>query len=136
MLSKGAVIETPVEVGPAESLTVNDVAAFVSQMVSSKLNCDPVVIEHLPMRPGEKKVNDLNPLLIDDILSYAKTRLTDSEMQILARKTRELGTKVVANGASLAQVELSNSDFVPFEVGCSETLDWFIANQGIVWGKD
>lgn len=136
MLSKGAVIETPVEVGPAESLTVNDVAVFVSQMVSSKLNCDPVVIEHLPMRPGEKKVNDLNPLLIDDILSYAKTRLTDSEMQILARKTRELGTKVVANGASLAQVELSNSDFVPFEVGCSETLDWFIANQGIVWGKD
>lgn len=46
-------IETPIGVGPASSVTVNDVARKVSGVVSVRSGRPPVAITHLPMRPGE-----------------------------------------------------------------------------------
>lgn len=43
----------PVEVGPASSVTVNDIAALVAEHAARLTGSTPVEIKHLPMRPGE-----------------------------------------------------------------------------------
>jgi UDP-glucose 4-epimerase len=45
--------ERPVEVGPLESLTVNDIARLVAEEATRYTGLEPVAIKHLPMRPGE-----------------------------------------------------------------------------------
>jgi UDP-glucose 4-epimerase len=45
--------ERPVEVGPMESRTVNDIARLVRDEASRLTGRHPVGITHLPMRPGE-----------------------------------------------------------------------------------
>jgi UDP-glucose 4-epimerase len=45
--------ERPVEVGPASSVTVNDIARMVAEEASKHTGLAPVDIVHLPMRPGE-----------------------------------------------------------------------------------
>lgn len=45
--------EEPVGVGPASSVTVNQVADMVAQEVAIRLGEEPVGLVHLPMRPGE-----------------------------------------------------------------------------------
>lgn len=45
--------EKPVEVGPLESLTVNDIARLVAEEAIRYTGREPVAIKHLPMRPGE-----------------------------------------------------------------------------------
>jgi UDP-glucose 4-epimerase len=45
--------ETPIGVGPAASVTVNDVARKVAGVVSVQDGRPPVNLVHLPMRPGE-----------------------------------------------------------------------------------
>jgi UDP-glucose 4-epimerase len=134
-LSGGSSIQVPIEVGPVESLSVNDVAIHVSKMVSDKTGQQPVNLVHLPMRPGEKKHSDVSPDSISLIESFARRELSDIEFEIVSRKIRELGTKVVANSSTLKQIDITNSDFTPFEVGCSQTLDWFIDNEGSAWNR-
>lgn len=45
--------EKPVEVGPLESVTVNDIARLVAEYAAKVTGQEPVGITHLPMRPGE-----------------------------------------------------------------------------------
>ncbi|MFI8351343.1 NAD-dependent epimerase/dehydratase family protein [Streptomyces sp. NPDC085596] len=45
--------ERPVEVGPAESCTVNDIASLVAKEAAYLTGLSPVGVVHLPMRPGE-----------------------------------------------------------------------------------
>lgn len=45
--------ERPVEVGPIESRTVNDIARLVAEQAALLTGREPVAITHLPMRPGE-----------------------------------------------------------------------------------
>ncbi|MFF8482305.1 NAD-dependent epimerase/dehydratase family protein [Streptomyces antibioticus] len=45
--------ERPVEVGPLESRTVNDIARLVAEYAAKVTGREPVGIVHLPMRPGE-----------------------------------------------------------------------------------
>jgi UDP-glucose 4-epimerase len=45
--------EKPVEVGPLESATVNDIAGLVAEESTRYTGREPVAIKHLPMRPGE-----------------------------------------------------------------------------------
>ncbi|MEV0220909.1 NAD-dependent epimerase/dehydratase family protein [Streptomyces sp. NPDC050704] len=45
--------ERPVEVGPIESVTVNDIARLVAEQAAILTGREPVAITHLPMRPGE-----------------------------------------------------------------------------------
>jgi nucleoside-diphosphate-sugar epimerase len=45
---EGCVLDTPVEVGPAENNTVNEVAELIVKLTGSTSK-----IKHLPMRPGE-----------------------------------------------------------------------------------
>jgi len=46
-------LETPVGVGPASSVTVNQVADLVRNEVALVTGKEPVQVAHLPMRPGE-----------------------------------------------------------------------------------
>jgi UDP-glucose 4-epimerase len=46
-------LEVPVGVGPAQSITVNDVARKVAGVVSVRMGRPSVGLTHLPMRPGE-----------------------------------------------------------------------------------
>jgi UDP-glucose 4-epimerase len=45
--------ERPVEVGPIESRTVNDIARLVGEQAALLTGREPGAIVHLPMRPGE-----------------------------------------------------------------------------------
>ncbi|WP_326779747.1 NAD(P)-dependent oxidoreductase [Streptomyces longwoodensis] len=45
--------QTPVEVGPMTSCTVNDIARLVAEEAARVTGLEPVGIKHLPMRPGE-----------------------------------------------------------------------------------
>ena len=45
--------EKPVEVGPLDSVTVNDIARLVAEEATRYTGREPVAIKHLPMRPGE-----------------------------------------------------------------------------------
>jgi UDP-glucose 4-epimerase len=45
--------ERPVEVGPLDSVTVNDIARLVAEYAANLTGHEPVAITHLPMRPGE-----------------------------------------------------------------------------------
>lgn len=46
-------VDTPVGVGPASSVTVNQIAGMVANEVAMVTGKDPVDVTHLPMRPGE-----------------------------------------------------------------------------------
>lgn len=43
----------PIEVGPSDSGTVNDIARLVAACAAQVTGRDPVEVKHLPMRPGE-----------------------------------------------------------------------------------
>lgn len=45
--------ERPVECGPLNSVTVNDIARLVAEEATHYTGREPVAIKHLPMRPGE-----------------------------------------------------------------------------------
>jgi UDP-glucose 4-epimerase len=53
-VASGGVVEKPVEVGPANSTTVNAIAHKVADTVASLTGEEPVQVVHLPMRPGEQ----------------------------------------------------------------------------------
>lgn len=136
LLNKDANIRHPIEVGPNESLTVGEVADRISRMVSNKTNRKKVDLAYLPMRPGEKSTNDIDQESIDSILNFSKVNLQDHEYQIVSNKIRELGRNVISNASSLQQIGISNEDFVSFDVGCSQTIDWYINNEGVTWSKE
>lgn len=46
-------VEKPFSVGPADSITVNEIAQIVAAEVAIQTGTEPVAITHLPMRPGE-----------------------------------------------------------------------------------
>ena len=45
--------ERPVECGPLDSVTVNDIARLVAEEATRYTGREPVAVKHLPMRPGE-----------------------------------------------------------------------------------
>ncbi|HEX3539646.1 MAG TPA: NAD-dependent epimerase/dehydratase family protein [Acidimicrobiales bacterium] len=51
--AEGRIHEQPLEVGPPESATVNDIAHLVANLAAAHTGHDPVPVAHLPMRPGE-----------------------------------------------------------------------------------
>jgi UDP-glucose 4-epimerase len=46
-------LDGPVEVGPEESCTVNEIARLVAGCAAKETGRNPVAVTHLPMRPGE-----------------------------------------------------------------------------------
>ncbi len=128
-LENGNVPRDSIEVGPTESLTILDVAKSVIKE-AQKISGLSSEIKELPMRPGEKKANDVPQDVLDKILSS----LSNSPYsQTIARKLRELSTRVSADTSTLDQVFVDPNSFTPFEVGCRETVVWFFENKGITW---
>jgi nucleoside-diphosphate-sugar epimerase len=130
-LLKGNTPKFPVEVGPEEHLTVLEVAQLVQQ-IAKEISGLSSKIEFLPMRPGEKKTNDISAGLLARLLDQVED---SDEGLIVKRKIRELGTRVTADKSTLNQVGISPKDFVPFEIGARQTIEWFQANHGITWNN-
>jgi UDP-glucose 4-epimerase len=128
-LLKGIVPKFPIEVGPEEHLSVLQVAQKV-QEIAKELTGLSSEIDFLPMRPGEKKSNDVSPEILTKLLG----QLGDTEEDlIIKRKLRELGVKVTADKSTLNQVGISVKDFVSFEVGARLTVEWYKENHGVTW---
>lgn len=79
--TEGRVWEQPVECGPPESATVNDVAALVAQL-AHEIRQTPaglVPVAHLPMRPGEVP----NATVAADLTSMRKVGIDPDQFLIL-----------------------------------------------------
>jgi UDP-glucose 4-epimerase len=130
-LLRGSVPRFPIEVGPEDHLTVLQVARKV-QEIAQEITGLSSEIEFLPMRPGEKKSNDISPEVLERLLR----QLGDTEDDLaIKRKLRELGVKVTADKTTLNQIGISVNDFVPFEVGARMTVEWFKDNHGVTWNN-
>lgn len=98
--AEGQVFDRAVEVGPATSLTVNQVAEIVRQVAATwrvgqnlDYGSEPVDIVHLPMRPGEIP-----------------------------------GARVTADHTSLSLVGMDARDLIGAEEGLAATVKWFGEN--------
>lgn len=75
----------PVEVGPVESCTVNDIAHLVAGFAAKHVGGDPVDIVHLPMRPGEVP----NAVVKADTSTLAQIGLDAADFKPLEEGIRE-----------------------------------------------
>lgn len=71
----GRPTQAPVEVGPLESVTVNDIARLVAECAASVTGREPVGIKHLPMRPGEVP----NAVVTSDTSTLAQIGMTAAD---------------------------------------------------------
>jgi UDP-glucose 4-epimerase len=67
--------ERPVEVGPLDSVTVNDIARLVAEYAAKVTGRDQVGIVHLPMRPGEVP----NAVVSSDTSTLAQIGMTAAD---------------------------------------------------------
>jgi nucleoside-diphosphate-sugar epimerase len=130
-LLKGNIPKFPIEVGPEEHLTVLQVAQSV-QKIAKEISGLTSEIKFLPMRPGEKKSNDISIELLSKLLDGIEN---SNEGLIVKRKLRELGIRVTADRSTLDQIGMSAKDFVPFEIGARKTIEWFNDNRGVTWNN-
>jgi UDP-glucose 4-epimerase len=121
--------EFSIEVGPMESMTVRQVAQRVIQSAAG-LTGFISEIKDLPMRPGEKKTNDIPAELLERLFNSVPN---DENGLIIRRKIRELGTRVTADITTLRQIGINPESFTSFEEGCQTTVEWFYENKGITW---
>ena len=77
--------ERPVEVGPANSVTVNDIARMVAEEASKHTGLAPVDIVHLPMRPGEVP----NAVVKSDVSTLQQIGMTAADFLPLEDGIRE-----------------------------------------------
>lgn len=130
-LVKNNIPQFPVEVGPTESLTVKQVADRVIDLAKNLTgNCSEIL--DLPMRPGEKKINDIPNEYLEKLLVEQPN---DQYGQIVRRKLRELGTRVTADTSTLDQIGMFPKSFTSFEKGSQITVEWFLANKGKTWDE-
>jgi UDP-glucose 4-epimerase len=134
--ARGEAPTAPVEVGPAESNTVLEVAQMVN-LAATKYTGQVGSISHLPMRPGEKAAPDVPHDVLDDVLVEIAQRLDYSGapeyLPAFRRVLATLGTRVRADPATLAQVGLDVADFVPITEGIRRTVEWFAENEAVTW---
>lgn len=77
--------ERPVEVGPADSVTVNNIARMVAEEASKHTGLAPVDIVHLPMRPGEVP----NAVVKSDVSTLQQIGLTATDFLPLEEGIRQ-----------------------------------------------
>lgn len=75
----GGSTERPVEVGPMDSVTVNDIARLVAAEAARITGRDPVGVKHLPMRPGEVP----NAVVKSDTSTLAQIGMTAADFMPL-----------------------------------------------------
>jgi len=119
----------PVEVGPLRSITVLDVAKQVIAQAKKFVDYESAIV-NLPMRPGEKSASDVPPEFLHDLMSGLPE---NTQSRILHRKLRELGTTVSADTSTLRQVNMDPKNFLGFEEGCHQTVEWFYKQKGVTW---
>lgn len=73
--STGGPTKLPVEVGPLESVTVNDIARLVAEEAIRYTGGEPVAVKHLPMRPGEVP----NAVVSSDTSTLAQIGMTAAD---------------------------------------------------------
>ena len=119
------------EVGPTESLTVKQVADRVIDLAKNLTGNRSEILD-LPMRPGEKKTNDIPNEYLEKLLAEQPN---DQDGQIVRRKLRELGTRVTADTSTLDQIGISPKSFTSFVKGSQITVEWFLENKGKTWDE-
>lgn len=133
LLDRQSPPQLPIEVGPVESCTVNDVA----QMVLSEVHDLglPFVgeIEYLPMRPGEKKGSSVDPKSLAKLVKQTDLLFNPLETSLVKATLRTLTNDVRAQLITLEQVGVNPADFRPLPAGIRETVHWYHANKGIEW---
>lgn len=130
----GAVPPLPIEVGPTESCTVADVAREVQRAVSTLGRHAPPIV-HLPMRPGERSIPDVDHGVIERIV--ASTSVIEGELvgSMVRRALKTLGTRVAADTATLGLVGVDPATFVGLADGIESTTRWFAATEGTHWHR-
>jgi nucleoside-diphosphate-sugar epimerase len=130
-LAKNNIPQFPVEVGPTESLSVKQVADRVIDLAKILTGNKSEILD-LPMRPGEKKSNDVPNEYLENLLAEQPN---DQNGRIVKRKLRELGTRVTADTSTLDQIGISPKTFTSFEKGSQITVEWFLENKGKTWDE-
>jgi UDP-glucose 4-epimerase len=80
----GRPTQAPVEVGPLDSRTVNDIARLVAEYAAEITAREPVGIKHLPMRPGEVP----NAVVSSDTTTLAQIGMTAADFVPLEEGVR------------------------------------------------
>jgi UDP-glucose 4-epimerase len=131
-LENSPVPKYSIEAGPSASLTVRQVAEQVIKNASLLTSFTSEIID-LPMRPGEKRDNDVPQHLLDQISAVLGN---DSDSQIIRRNLRELSTRVTADITTLEQIGINASSFTPFDSGCALTVEWYFNNKCVTWNDN
>ena len=99
-------------------------------------NIAGATIDIVPMRTGEPHGGALSTpadlKAIVDAVANVNPNLSRIDIQ---RVTRELGTVVSADPATLQAIGMDINDFKPLSEGIAETVQWFRDNEGITWHK-
>ena len=123
----------PIEVGPAKSCTVRQVAEEVTVIASKLLGVDGPDIRFLPMRPGEKTSFDVNREILASYTESARSFFDETDAQIVSRTLRTLGSVVRADTSTLAQIGRNADSFTSLTQGLQETVTWYYKNRGSAW---
>ena len=129
----GVTPPVPVEVGPAESCTVKDVAELVRHQAATVSGLAPVDIVFLPMRPGEKSDFDVDANALSDLMNRADETMSELDAMKVRRVLRTLGNVVRADTSTLAYVRSSAKEFLPLSSGIKKTVDWYQQERGTSW---
>lgn len=78
--------------------------------------------EHKTIREVAELVNDIVPIPIEIV-------------SLPMRPGERVGDKVTADTRTLEYIGMSADSLIPLEVGMRETIEWFIAKEGITWNK-
>jgi UDP-glucose 4-epimerase len=128
----GAVPQVPVEIGPAESLTVLDVADTIAVAAAEHTGKPPVDVVHLPMRPGEKAAGDV-PQDVLAVLDGFVAETWPEHLSPVRRALKTLGVRVVADTSTLRLVGIDPRNLVGLNSGIAKTVAWFQSVKGETW---
>lgn len=80
----------------------------------------------------------LNILAVAQIVGTIVEELTGQKRDIVGlpmRPGERVGDKVTADTRTLRYIGMSPETLIPLEIGMRETIEWYIANEGVAWTK-
>lgn len=127
--------QLPIEVGPIESCTVNDVARMVLSEVRDLGLPTIDELKYLPMRPGEKENSSVAPKALANLIRRTETEFSEVEASQISAVLRTLTNIVRADLKTLNQIGIDPAEFTLLSTGVRETVNWYHQKQGIEWSN-
>lgn len=122
----GNVPDYPVEVGPATSTTVRQIAETVVEVAGS----DSPIVE-LPMRPGEAASGALQPHVVDEVIDQLEG--LGVHPRLARQVARPLSNRVNADAHTLRWVGMSDEWLTDLRTGVGHSVDWYRKTRGAFW---